>query len=143
MSDDVSALQDALAGVHATIWAYGEIGATVSDQHLAAVAAADNAYRGLRGQLEDVVRGLGDQPVASQPGYTLPMPVADDLSALHAAAALEDAMCAHWRYCSGRVDAVPIRTFCIDALTSAAGAAVRWRQTAGVPLSVPAFPGLA
>lgn len=143
MTDDVSALQGALASIHATIWAYGEIGATVSDTHLATVAAADSAYRGLRGQLEDLIRGLGAEPVASEPGYSLPMPVADDPSALHAAAALEDGMCAQWRYCCGRVDSAPLRTFCVDALVNATGAAVRWRQAAGVPLSVPAFPGLA
>lgn len=143
MSDDVSALQDALAGIHATIWAYGEIGATVSDLHVPTVAASDTAYRGLRAQLEDIVRELGEPPVAAQPGYTLPMPVEDDVSAFHAAAALEDSMCAQWRYCCGRVDATPIRTFCVDALTSATAAALRWRQATGVPFSVPAFPGLA
>lgn len=143
MTDDVAALQQALAGEHSVIWAYGDIGAAVSDAHLAAVQAADEAHRAHRGQLEDLIRALGQEPVPSEPAYTLPAPVSDDASALTLAAALEDSMAAQWRHCCGRVDSPQLRAFCVDALATAATAALRWRQTAGAGVTVPAFPGQA
>ena len=142
MTDDSGALQDALAAQHATIWAYGEIGAAVGDDHLAAVDAADAANRARRQGLEDIVRSLGQEPVASLPGYQLPAPVTDDVSALTLAASLEDAMAAQWRHCTGRVSTASVRTFCIDALTETTIAALRWRQLAGSPALPPAFPGM-
>lgn len=143
MSDDVKALQQALAGEHATIWAYGAIGAHASDDHLGAVGAADNAHRAQRGALEELIRSLGQEPEPSKPGYTLPSPVTDDATAVALAATLEDAMGTHWRYCCGRVSSAPIRTFCVDALITSTTAALQWRRLAGDAAAVaPALPGL-
>lgn len=143
MSDDVQALQEALESEHAIIWAYGVIGAVVSDPQIPAVTAADTRHRTRRGELEAIIRGLGQEPAPSQPAYTLPSPVTDEASALSAAAHLEEAAAKQWRYCTGRVSTEGTRAFCVDALIESTGAMLSWRAAAGEGVSVPAFPGLA
>lgn len=140
----LSALQQVLAGTHATIWAYGEIGAKVSEAYLSAVVAADNRHRAMRGTIEDVVRALGGEPVPSEPGYTLPTLLTDDGSALQLAAQLEDSMCRQWRYCIGEAGPADpeFRTLCLDGLTGSASAALAWRRLLDPGALPPAFPGL-
>ncbi|WP_153505198.1 DUF4439 domain-containing protein [Cumulibacter manganitolerans] len=142
MTDDAASLQAALAAQHATIWAYGEIGAAVGEAHRAAVEDADATNRTRRQALEDILRSLGQDPAPSEPGYTLPAPVTDDASALALAARLEDAMAQQWRHCCGRVGSTAVRTFCVDALAATTVAALRWRQAAGGVALPPAFPGM-
>lgn len=144
MSQQLDALGQVLASEHATIWAYGEIGAKVSADLLARVTAADNRHRAMRGTIEDLIRSLGGEPVPSEPGYSLPTLLTDDASALGLAVQLEDAMAQQWRYCigaEGPVDAV-FRQLCLDGLGSAASASLGWRRALD-PTALPqAFPGM-
>lgn len=72
-----AALQAALAGEHAAVYAYGVIGGAV-DPTGAAEALAREAYdvhAGRRDRVEQRVRALGDEPTPAEPGYALPAPV--------------------------------------------------------------------
>jgi hypothetical protein len=141
----LAALQEVLASEHATIWAYGEIGARVSDAYLQAVTDADNRHRAMRGTIEDSIRGLGGDPVPSESAYSLPTLLTDDSSALALAASLEESMAQQWRYCigaEGPADA-PFRQLCLDGLDSSARAALAWRSELDPAALPPAFPGMA
>lgn len=143
-AQQLAALQGVLASVHATIWAYGEIGAHVSEEQLPAVTAADTRHRAWRGTIEDAVRALGGDPVASKPGYSLPTLLTDDASAVALAASLEESMTEQWRYCIGADGPVDesFRQLCVDGLSDAASAALRWRRTIDAAALPPALPGL-
>lgn len=140
----LTALQQVLASQHATIWGYGEIGATVSAAFLHAVTDADNRHRTMRGTIEDMIRSLGGAPVPSQPGYSLPTLLTDDASALGLAADLEDSMAQQWRHCigaDGPIDTT-FRQLCLDGLGSTASEALAWRRALDPTALPPAFPGM-
>lgn len=142
MADDYQALQKALAAEHAVIWAYGEVGAAVGPDLIAAVTAADQRHRERRHDIEQLLIAKAQEPVAGKPAYSLPSPITDQAAAIEVAAQLEDAMCAQWRYCLGRFDSPDLRQTFSGYLTEAAVAAYQWRRlTSGVAAATVAFPG--
>lgn len=141
----LQALQDVLASEHATIWAYGAIGARISAGYLPAVTDADNRHRAMRGAIEEVIRALGGEPVPTKPGYSLPTLLTDDASSLSLAASLEESMAQQWRYCIGADGPIaqPLRQLCLDGLRITASSALAWRQELDPAALPPAFPGMA
>ncbi|MGB8962729.1 MAG: ferritin-like domain-containing protein [Pseudonocardiaceae bacterium] len=138
----VGALQGALAAEHAAVWAYGVVGAFVSDALDARLSQAATAHRARRDATERILIDAGAPPVPPEPGYLTPEPVTDTASALRLAITAEADVAAAWRSVIERspVDA-DLRGTALDAMTEAAVRATRWRSTAGAaPLTVP-FPG--
>lgn len=76
----IEALQATLAAEHAAVFVHGALGArTSASGHpglLRAISAAYATHRERRGRLTARLRELGEEPVASEPGYRLP----DDLT---------------------------------------------------------------
>lgn len=76
----VEALQTTLAAEHAAVWVLGVVGgrtsASSSPRLYDAVTAAYTAHRARRDQLTATIRDLGQEPVASEPAYELPAPLA-------------------------------------------------------------------
>jgi hypothetical protein len=141
VSDQTTALQDALAAEHAVIWGYGVLGAHLSGAQLATAQAADTAHRDRRDAVTAMVRQLGVAPVTAEPAYRLPFAVTDRASALRLAARLEDGAAAAWWYLVGAADAEPTRRFAVHALTDAAVRATGWRLSTDPGRAPAPFPG--
>jgi hypothetical protein len=83
----LDALQTALAAEHAALHIYGALGARTSLSATpglyAELVAAHDAHRDLRDQLTERIREAGAEPVAAEPAYELPAPLAtpDDVTA--------------------------------------------------------------
>lgn len=74
MTDHLTALQEALAGEHAAVWAAGRAaGPLTGSAQRAAVADLADA-RAARDQLRDQIGSAGGEPVSAAPGYLEPTP---------------------------------------------------------------------
>ena len=76
----LDALQTALAAEHAALHVYGALGARTSISATpglyAELVAAHDAHRDLRDELTERIREAGAEPVAAEPAYELPAPLA-------------------------------------------------------------------
>jgi len=142
VSGDVEAVQDALHAEHAAVWTYGLVSAFV-EQQAAAVAEGAVAHRARRDTTERWVRDRGGQPVPPAPAYLTPQPVDGAASAVAALVAAETDACAAWHGVLERTDDQALRRSALDALTTSAVLATRWRKVAGVTPVPVALPGVA
>lgn len=138
----VGALQAALAAEHAALWVYGLAGAFVPSGLTHRLDEAATAHQARRDATQRLLIDAGVAPVPPEPGYLSPEPVTDAASALRLVITAETDVAAAWRSVVERSPADPdLRGTALDALTTAAVRATRWRATAGTaPLTVP-FPG--
>jgi len=130
--------QDALAAEHAAVYAYGVAGGVVdplSDDG-ARVRDAYAVHERRRDQLESLLRGLGAEPVAAEPGYALPAPVTGAASATRLAVGIED-RCAVAYAAVVASSTGDVRRAAVDWLADAA------TRGLGLGAAPTAFPGLA
>ncbi|WP_033432697.1 ferritin-like domain-containing protein [Saccharothrix syringae] len=136
----VEAVQEALAAEHAAVWTYGLVSAFITQQG-AAVAEGATAHRARRDTTERWLRDQGATPTPPAAAYLPPTPVDSAASAIAALIAVETDACVAWRGVLERTDDATLRTSALDALTTSAVRATRWRKAAGLtPLSI-TFPG--
>lgn len=134
-------VRTALAAEHAANWAYGLAGAFLGDAANAAVNAALAEHRARRDTTDRLLREAGAESVAAQPSYTPPQPVTDKTSAAALLVTAETDVATAWRSVLEHTDNPGLRVMALEALTTAAVRAVRWRAEAGItPTTVP-FPG--
>jgi hypothetical protein len=133
---DLTALQAALAGEHATVYAYGVAGAHLRDARRRAALQARDAHLARRDRLTDLVIAAGEQPVAAEPAYALPEPVEDAAGARRLAATVEERLAATYADLVAAADG-DLRSLAATALQEAAVRAATWRGH-----SVGPFPGL-
>lgn len=133
---EVEALQAALSGEHAAVWAYGVVGARLVPARVADARLALDAHRGQRDALDAVIRAAGAEPVVAEAAYALPSPVRTSSSALALAVLVEERLAALYGDVVSASTTRPTRVLAIAALQDAAVRAARWRGG-----SVP-FPGL-
>ncbi|MFI9817509.1 ferritin-like domain-containing protein [Saccharothrix variisporea] len=132
----VDAVQDALAAEHAAVWTYGLVSAFAAQQ-AAAVAEGALAHRARRDATERWLRDKGATPRPPAPAYLPPAPVDSAASAIAALIAVETDGCVAWRGVIERTDDAELRKTALDALTTSAIRATRWRKIAGVtPVSI-------
>lgn len=88
----VEAVQVALAGEHAAVYAYGVAGAVVDPAGAAAARARTSydAHTARRDQIEDLLRAGDEEPVVAEPAYGLPAPVTSGADAARLARRVED-----------------------------------------------------
>jgi hypothetical protein len=86
------ALQEALAGEHAAIYAYTVIGGRLDDDSALVRQAVESHadHRALRDVLTEVLLARGDSPVPTEAGYALPTAVDGAASARRLARLVED-----------------------------------------------------
>ncbi|MCR3748417.1 ferritin-like domain-containing protein [Lentzea californiensis] len=136
----VESVQTALGTEHAALWTYGMVSAFLNDK---AVAEGSNLHRARRDTTERWLRDHGTTPNPPAAAYLPPAPVSDGPSALAALVAVEQDTCAAWRGVLERTDDSALRTSALEALTTAAVRATRWRKAAGsAPASI-TMPGVA
>ncbi len=138
----VDAVQEALGAEHAAVWTYGLVSAFISQQ-AAAVAEGANAHRARRDTTERWLRDQGATPRPPAPAYRPPQPVDSAAAAIAALVAVETDACVAWRGVLERTEDAALRASALDALTTSAVRATRWRKAAGMtPMSI-TFPGAA
>ncbi|MEJ2859323.1 MULTISPECIES: ferritin-like domain-containing protein [unclassified Saccharothrix] len=138
----VDAVQDALAAEHAAVWTYGLVSAFAAQQ-AAAVEEGALAHRARRDTTERWLRDKGATPRPPAPAYLPPAPVDSAASAIAALIAVETDGCVAWRGVIERTEDADLRKTALDALTTSAIRATRWRKIAGVtPISI-TLPGTA
>ena len=141
VGSSLGALQTALAGEYAAIYAYGVVGGQLA-AHAAPTSQLDRARAGLdvhsarRDQLIVMIQAAGGAADPGAGGYALPFPVASAASARRLAALVE-ARCAG-NYAQVVVGSVP---------ASSRGASLAWLRDAAVQQSAwtgvaPVLPGL-
>jgi len=88
----VQALQEALAGEHAAVYAYSVIGGRLAGDSPLVQQAIDDygSHRSTREAIADALRERDELPVPMEPGYVLPRPVEDEASARLLARLVED-----------------------------------------------------
>ncbi|UYM04477.1 ferritin-like domain-containing protein [Solicola gregarius] len=133
----VEALQDALAGEHAAVYAYGVIGGRLDYgtryQDLATGLYAD--HRDRRDALTQYVADAGAEPVAAEAAYELPVAVESDTDAQRLGQQLEDRCSVLYAGVVATATGGP-RSFAVEALGGSALAGVEW----GAPST--ALPGV-
>ena len=132
-----AALQGALAGEHAAIYAYTVIGGRLDDDSALVRLAIEShaAHRLVRDALNEALLARGDSPVPTEAGYELPTPVEGPASARELATLVEDRCSAlHAAVVATAVGAE--RGLGADALVDCAVRALLW----GAPPT--AFPGV-
>src|SRR4051794_9413332 len=87
---ETEALQAALAGEHAAVWAYGLIGARLPQAQVAQALSALAAHRARRDTLDRSLRRGGASPAAAAPAYELPSAVTAANSAVALAVLVEE-----------------------------------------------------
>ncbi|MBW0019268.1 MAG: ferritin-like domain-containing protein [Mycobacterium sp.] len=138
---DNSALSDALAVEHATIYGYGIVSALSPPSVNGMVAEALEQHRQRR---DDVITMLTARsvtaPVAAA-GYQLPMQVASPADAVRLAVRMENDGATAWRAVIEHADTADDRAFAATALTQSAVLAARWNHVLGAWPITTSFPG--
>jgi hypothetical protein len=135
----LEALQTALAAEHAALHVYGALGARTSLSATpglyAELVAAHDAHRDLRDQLTERVREAGAEPVAAEPAYELPAPLATPADVTAAALDIERTCETTYVWVVEQTSGQE-RRFAVSALTSTAVRALAFRGSPEI------FPGL-
>ncbi len=133
----VDTAQDALAGEHAAVYAYGVVGGVSDPVGPAAERARDgyDVHRERRAELEQVLLELDAEPVPAEPGYGLPGPITNSADATRLARQVED-RCATLYAAVVAASTGPLRTAATGWLSDAATRGLDW----GAPAV--AFPGV-
>ncbi|HEU5475009.1 MAG TPA: ferritin-like domain-containing protein [Actinophytocola sp.] len=135
------AVQAALGAEHAAVWVYGLVSAFLPAGLDAPVAAGMAAHRARRDATERFLAAAGSTPRPAEPAYLPPDPVTDQASALALLVTAEADTTVAWRAVLERTDSAELRAAALEALTTAAVRAARWRKAAGQSPVTPALPG--
>lgn len=138
---DITALSEALAVEHATIYGYGIVSALSPPSVNDLVIEALSQHRQRR---DDVIAMLTARkvtaPVAAA-GYQLPSPVGSPADAARLAARMENDGATAWRAVVEHADTADDRAFASNALTQSAVLAARWNKVLGGWPITSTFPG--
>lgn len=131
----LDALQAALAGEHASLYAVGVAGGRLRGTRFTAAQTLYAAHRDRRDRLADLITGLGEHPVAAEAAYDLPGPVTNPNTATALIRLVEQRLAAVYGDLVEAAETAPVRALGVQALIAAAREQVRWGGTAQ------AFPG--
>jgi aspartate/methionine/tyrosine aminotransferase len=138
---DNSALCDALAIEHSTIYGYGIVSALSPPSVNDLVAQALGQHRQRR---DDVIAMLAARNVSAPlaaAGYQLPMLVASGADAARLAVRMENDGAMAWRAVIEHADTADDRAFASTALTQSTVMAARWNRALGAWPITTSFPG--
>lgn len=131
----VDAMQAALAGEHAAVYAYGVIGGRLdygsNDQELA--TRLHSAHRSRRDELTDLLTAAGAKPAGAEPAYDLPGDIETAEDARPLGQQVED----RCTVLSAGIVAVAtgtVRSFAVTAQSESAVALLEW---GGAPTALP------
>lgn len=135
---ELDALQAALEGEHASMWAYGVLGPRLGRKSEEALALAlYGAHRVLRDALAAGIAARAGEPAAAAASYELPFAVTDRASARALALRLEERSADLYGDLVAAATTPELRA---EAATALAGAELRWLQWGGTPHAFPGIP---
>ena len=132
--DEVAALQAALAGEHAAVWACGRAAAELTGAQRGRALDQLDAHRIARDTLRGRIRAAGSEPVPAAAAYVEPFPVTGARTARRLLAQVDDALAACYADVAAATSAGE-RGTAVKASVAAARRSVAW---GGAPR---AFPG--
>lgn len=142
----VQALRTALNAEHAAVWTYGLATAFAgTPQVSSAIGDATEVHEGHRDEAQRLIRGGGGSAPVAAPSYALPQQVTDQTSMVRVLITAEQECQVGWRSVLENTEPdegdPAIRRTALDALTSAASRATRWRITIGENPAAVSLPG--
>ena len=137
MTQSETALNAAVAGEYAAIYAYGVLGPHLIGGAKSLASHAELAHRNLR---DSMLESLSSPP-PPEASYALPFPVTDYASAIALAVQVEEKCAALWRAATVEAD-VATRKTPLGELTNAALRAAAFRRAGGATPGTVAFPGI-
>jgi hypothetical protein len=138
---DVTALEDALAIEHSSVYGYGIVSA------LSPPAVNDLVVEALlqhRQRRDDVIAMLAARkvtPPVAAAGYQLPLLVASAADAARLAVRMENDGATAWRAAVEHAETASDRAFASNALTQSSVMAARWNRVLGAWPITASFPG--
>jgi hypothetical protein len=134
-TNEIMALQGALAAEYAAIYGYGVVGAYLSGHEQGAAMSDWRAHHDARDTLTGMIGALGATPVAASAAYNLPFTVDSVASARRLAASIEQGITRAYLGIVA-VGNAKVRTFGALAMQGPANRAIAWGA------SPTAFPGM-
>ncbi|MDP9183125.1 MAG: ferritin-like domain-containing protein [Actinomycetota bacterium] len=138
--DAVTVIADLLRDEHAAVYAYGVLGARLSDADRRLARTAFDAHRAVRDSLRARVLAAGQDPPGPAAAYDVT--VAGPAAALALAVRVEEQLAVRWRDLVALSAAADVRQLAVRELQAAAVRAALWRRASGTVPTV-AFPGRA
>lgn len=136
------ALRTAVGTEHAAVWVYGLARAFATESGVRdAIDQATEAHEATRDSAEQAMRAAGLNPPVAQPAYDVGAPVDDQRGAIDAVIRAETDCQIGWRAALEAGADAGQRRIALDALTTAATRATRWRLTIGAEPAAQHFPG--
>jgi hypothetical protein len=134
-TDEITALQGALAAEYAAIYGYGVVGAYLGGDEQGAAMSDWRLHQDARDTLTRMIAALGATPVAASAAYDLPFTVDSATSARRLAAVVEEGVTRAYLAVVA-VSNTTVRTFGALAMQAPASRALAWGS------SPTAFPGM-
>ena len=141
MSTTTDALSVAAEAENAAVFTYGVITAFVSSARRAMLEDFIAEHRVARDALNTAISTAGATAPEPDPGYTLPIKVADPVSAAKVVLAAEVDCTTAYRALLEKADSTSARTLGADGLTASASRAAQWRVVLGQRPVTVALPG--
>jgi hypothetical protein len=138
---DITALCDALAIEHSTIYGYGIVSALSPPSVNSLVIDALLQHRQRRDDVIAMLDARKATPPVAASGYQLPMLVGSGADAARLAVRMETDGATAWRAVIEHADTADDRAFAATALTQSAVMAARWNHALGAWPITAAFPG--
>lgn len=136
-SPEIDALQAALAGEHAAMYAIGVAGGHLRRAQFVAASELLGRHRDRRDRLTELLLAADAEPVAAAPAYDLPSTVRTAADAAALIRVVEQRLAVVYGDLVEVADTAAIRTLAIQAVIAAASEVIQW---GGAPT---AFPGTA
>ncbi len=133
-----ASLRDLLATEHQALYAYGVLGARLTDPERTHALSALHGHQAARDALTGLLRARGGAVPATAAAYEVE--VGSRAEALALAARVETDLGVRWRDLVGLTDDAPLRRIAVQQLSDTAVRATSWRRLAGLPPTV-ALPG--
>lgn len=140
-ADSVDAVQQALGAEHAAIWTYGLVSAFLPASFNNALTEGVTTHRARRDAVERALTAAQAAPRSAAAAYVPPQPVTDQASSLAVLATAETDASVAWRSVLEHTDDADLRRTALEALTSSAVRATRWRKAAGTRPATTPLPG--
>jgi rubrerythrin len=141
MTATTDALVVALDMENAAIFAYGVVAAYAAETRTRTIAEFTAEHRSRREELTAALTAAKVEVPEAAPGYNVPQPVTDPVSALNAALSTEEDCAIAYRALMERAEDVENRRLALSGLADSARRAATWRLALRISPSTVALPG--
>ncbi|WP_437424613.1 ferritin-like domain-containing protein [Williamsia muralis] len=135
------ALAATLDAENATIFTYGVVAAYAAAARAQTIAEFTAEHRSRREELTAALTTAATEVPEAAPGYDLPQPITDPVSALTVALSTEEDCTIAYRALLERAEDAAVRSLALGGLTDSARRAATWRLALRISPSTVALPG--